>query len=197
MEQLMAETRRRTRSLFQHGTTTAEAKTGYGLETATELRQLEVLLTLDAEGPLEIAPTFLGAHAIPLAYKAAPDDYTHWLCHNMLPDVAAWWQARYPQLRLPFVDVFCDQGAFNLQQARCILEAARAFGFPLKLHADEFESLGATALAVDLAAVSADHLVNTLPPQSSGWRRAARWPSACPALPLAWVTHITRQPRRS
>jgi imidazolonepropionase len=163
MEQLLAETRQRAHGLFRHGTTTAEAKTGYGLDTAAELRQLEALLILDADGPLEIAPTFLGAHAIPPEYQDAPDDYTTLLCRTMLPEVAAWWQAHSPQRPLPFVDVFCDRGAFNLQQARRILEAARSFGFPLKIHADEFETLGATTLAVDLAAVSADHLVRTPP----------------------------------
>jgi len=160
---LLAETRRRASTLFRHGTTTAEAKTGYGLETAAELRQMETLLALDAEGPLEIAPTFLGAHAIPPEYQDAPDDYAALLCHTMLPEVVAWWQAHCPQRPLPFVDIFCDRGAFNLQQAHRILEAARALGFPLKVHADEFESLGAAILAVDLAAVSADHLVKTPP----------------------------------
>ena len=163
LEQLLDETRARARSLFRHGTTTAEAKTGYGLETGAELRQLETLLALDAEGPLEIAPTFLGAHAIPSEYQQNPDDYTRLLCRSMLPDVASWWQAHCPHRPLPFVDVFCDQGAFSLQQARRILEAARSLGFPLKVHADEFETLGASILAVDLAAVSADHLVKTPP----------------------------------
>jgi imidazolonepropionase len=163
LQQLLSETRPRARSLFRHGTTTAEAKTGYGLETATELRQLEALLLLDAEGPLEIAPTFLAAHAIPPEFQQTPNDYVTLLCDSMLPQVAAWWRGRAPQRPLPFVDIFCDQGAFNLPQARRILEAAASLGFPLKVHADEFEPLGASTLAVDLAAVSADHLVKTPP----------------------------------
>ena len=163
LQTLLSETRLRARTLFRHGTTTAEAKTGYGLEAAAELRQLEALLILDKEGPLEIAPTFLGAHAIPPEFQHTPDDYVTLLCEGMLPQVAAWWLERCPQRPLPFVDIFCDQGAFNLPQARRILKAAAALGFPLKVHADEFEPLGASTLAVDLAAVSADHLVKTPP----------------------------------
>jgi len=159
-EHLLSETRQRANTLFRHGTTTAEAKTGYGLETTTELRQLEILTTLDGEGPLEIVPTFLAAHAIPPEYNHA-DDYTDFLCQSMLPQVAAWWQEHYPHCTLPFLDVFCDQGAFSLAQARRILETARSLTFPLKIHADEFEALGGTSLAVELGAVSADHLVKT------------------------------------
>jgi len=159
-DHLLVETRQRANALFRHGTTTAEAKTGYGLEIITELRQLEILTVLDGEGPLEIVPTFLGAHAIPPEYNNA-DDYTDFLCQTMLPEVAAWWRSHYPQRPLPFVDVFCDQGAFNLAQARRILETARSLTFPLKIHADEFEALGGASLAVELGAVSADHLVKT------------------------------------
>ena len=85
LQTLMDETRPRLRDMFTHGTTTAEAKTGYGLQTETELRMLQALLLLDAEGPLDLAPTFLGAHAIPPEYKDDPDGYTSHLCSEMLP----------------------------------------------------------------------------------------------------------------
>lgn len=157
IEQLCAETRPRLRVMFAHGTTTAEVKTGYGLETASELRMLEALQQLGAKGQLEVVPTFLGAHAISPEYKTDPDGYTRLVCDEMLPAVKAWCQER----PLPFVDVFCETGAFSLDQSRRILETARSLGFPLKIHADEFDNLGGASLAADLGAVSADHLVKT------------------------------------
>jgi len=160
-EALLAATRRRAAALFRHGVTTAEAKTGYGLEGAAELRQLQTLLTLDAEGPLEIIPTYLGAHAIAPEYKDDPEGYTHLLCEQLLPELRSWWQQHQPERRLPFVDVFCETGAFTLAQSRRILQTASDLGFPLKIHADEFDNLGGASLAAELGATSADHLVKT------------------------------------
>jgi imidazolonepropionase len=161
LERLLRETRPRLWSMFNHGTTTAEAKTGYGLRTATELRMLQALLALDQEGPLEIAPTFLGAHAIAPEYKERPDEYTRLVAETMLPLLREWWEHHAPFHPLPFVDVFCEEGAFDLEQSRRILEAAKRLGFPLKIHADEFGNLGGASLAAELGAVSADHLVKT------------------------------------
>lgn len=162
LEDLLAQTRRRALRMFACGTTTAEAKTGYGLETAAELKLLEALLRLDAEGPLDIAPTFLGAHAVAPEFKDDPQGYTALLCEEMLPAVRRWWDEHAdPQRPLPFVDVFCETGAFDLAQSERILTRARDLGFPLKIHADEFDNLGGASLAVRLGAVSADHLVKT------------------------------------
>jgi imidazolonepropionase len=163
LETLMDETRPRLQRMFAHGTTTAEAKTGYGLQTETELRMLEALLRLDAEGPLELAPTFLGAHAIPPEYKADPQGYTDLLCNEMLPAIKTWWESQKLTANrpLPFTDVFCETGAFDLAQSRQILTRAKELGFPLKVHADEFDNLGGASLAAELGAVSADHLVKT------------------------------------
>lgn len=167
IETLIAQTRPRLLRMFATGTTTAEAKTGYGLQTATELRLLKALLSLDDEGPLELAITFLGAHAIAPEYTLAgagkddPQGYTDLVCETMLPIVQQWWQTHAPRLPLPFVDVFCENKAFDLAQSRQILEKAKALGFPLKIHADEFDNLGGTSLAVELEAASADHLVKT------------------------------------
>lgn len=161
LEQMLVETRPRVQSMFRHGTTTAEAKTGYGLETETELRMLEALLALDEEGPLELAFTFLGAHAVAPEYKERPDDFTEQILQDMLPAAQAWWMEHGGDKPLPFVDVFCETGAFSLQQSRQILEKAKALGFPLKIHADEFDNLGGASLAAELGAVSADHLVKT------------------------------------
>jgi imidazolonepropionase len=161
VEVMVAETRPRLRRMLAHGTTTAEIKTGYGLETATELRLLEAILRLDGVGPVELVPTFLGAHAVPPEFEGRADDYTDHLCDEMLPRARSWWQAHAGDRPLPFVDVFCETGAFSLEQSRRILETARDLGFPLKVHADEFDGLGGTGLAVELGAVSADHLVHT------------------------------------
>lgn len=161
LNDLMAQTRARAETLFRHGTTTAEAKSGYGLETQAELRQMETLLRLDQDGPLEIIPTFLGAHAIPSEYKGREEDYTQLVCREMLPALRAWWQAHAASRTLPFVDVFCETGAFTLEQSAAILQTARDLGFPLKIHADEFDNLGGASLAAQLGAASADHLVKT------------------------------------
>ena len=164
IETLMDETRARLGRMFAHGTTTAESKTGYGLQTETEIKLLEALLRLDDEGPLELAPTFLGAHAIPPEFKNDPQGYTDHLCNEMLPAVHDWWKTRSPHPtmdHLPFTDVFCETGAFDLAQSCRILQKAKELGFQLKLHADEFDNLGGASLAVELGAVSADHLVKT------------------------------------
>lgn len=154
-------TRPRLQRMFAHGATTIEVKTGYGLDTASELRMLEALLQLDQEGPFELVITFLGAHAVPPEFSGNPQGYTDLLCSEMLPAVAEWWQAHAGQRPLPFVDVFCETGAFTLAQSRQIFEQASALGFPLKIHADEFDNLGGAALAAEFGAASADHLVAT------------------------------------
>ena len=167
IETLIAQTRSRLLRMFACGTTTAEAKTGYGLQTATELRLLKALLRLDDEGPLDLAITFLGAHAIAPEYTLAgagkddPQGYTDLICETMLPIVCQWWQTHAPRLPLPFVDVFCENKAFDLNQSRQVLTKACSLGFPLKIHADEFDNLGGASLAVELGAASADHLVKT------------------------------------
>ncbi|HJR80078.1 MAG TPA: imidazolonepropionase [Anaerolineales bacterium] len=161
IEMLIAQTRPRLLRMFSHGTTTVEAKTGYGLQTATELRLLKALLALDDETPLDLAITFLGAHAIAPEFKGDPQGYTELICETMLPMLKEWWETHAPRLSLPFVDVFCEDKAFDIGQSRQILTKAKSLGFPLKIHADEFDNLGGAALAVKLGAASADHLVRT------------------------------------
>jgi imidazolonepropionase len=161
LKKLIEETRPRLLSMFKYGTTSAEAKTGYGLRLATELRMLQALIALDDEGPIELAVTFLGAHAIAPEFKQQPDRYTILICDTMLPLLAEWWPQHAGDRPLPFVDVFCETGAFDLEHSRRILETARSLSFPLKIHADEFDNLGGAQLAVELGAISADHLVAT------------------------------------
>jgi len=158
---LMDSARPRLQRMLAHGTTTAEAKTGYGLETRAELRLLDAILRLDSEGPMELAPTFLGAHAVPPEYSGLTPAYVELICAKMLPAIREHMRSAWRGHALPFVDVFCEDGAFDLPQSRRILETARRLGFPLKIHTDEFAGLGGTAMAVGLGAVSADHLVRT------------------------------------
>lgn len=160
-EDLLAQTRQRAQAMLRLGTTTAEAKSGYGLELNAELAQLQVLLTLDGEGPLEIVPTFLGAHAVPPEYAGRSAEYVELLCQKMLPAVKEWWQAHAAPRPLPFVDVFCEKGVFELEDTRRILSTAKEMGFPLKAHVDEFENLGGAGLAAQLGAVSVEHAVKT------------------------------------
>jgi imidazolonepropionase len=155
VDELVAQTRPRLDRMLAHGTTTVEIKTGYGLDARHELKQLEAIHRLQAEFPGRLVATFLGAHAVPVEYKDRTDEYVDLVVEEMLPAAA---DLDDPP---PYCDVFCEDGAFSLNQSRRVLEAARALGFGLKIHVDEFKPLGGTRLAVDLGAVSADHLVCT------------------------------------
>jgi imidazolonepropionase len=175
--------------MLAHGTTTAETKTGYGLQTEAELRMLDTILQLDKQGPIELAPTFLGAHAIPQEYAERPEAYVDHLCGTMLPAVKQWWEENAVGRSLPFVDVFCEKGAFSLEQSRRILVRAQSLGFPLKIHADEFEGLGGTGLAVELGAVSADHLVRTPQEDILSLGRSETVAVALPCTPFGLAEH--------
>lgn len=185
VDELLAQARARAQGMLAHGTTTAEAKSGYGLELASEIAQLEVLLRLDENGPLSIAPTFLGAHAIPPESADDADGYTRRIVEEMIPAVLDWWKARAPGKSLPFLDVFCEKGAFTLEQTRLILEKAKQLGFPLKAHVDEFENLGGCRLAVDLGAVSVDHLVKTSPEEIRALAQSDTVAVALPCTPFS------------
>ena len=140
--------------MLSHGTTTIEAKSGYGLDLATELRLLEVAHQLGQEGPIDVLPTWLGAHAVPPEYRGRPDAteaYVRCVIEEQLPGVAAQGRAR-------FCDVFCEEGVFTAEQSRRILTAAAAFGMAPRLHADELQPSGGAELAAELGALSADHL---------------------------------------
>jgi imidazolonepropionase len=182
--QLAAETRPRLRRMLACGTTTVEVKSGYGLDLATELRLLQVILDLDAAGPPQLVPTFLAAHAVPEEFRGRTDDYVEAVCTEMLPAAAAWWTAHAGGRSLPFVDVFCEEGVFDLEQTRRILTAARSLGFPLKVHADEFVALGGTRLAVELGARSTDHLLHTPPDEVALLGRSDTVAVALPATPF-------------
>ena len=165
LAQLVAEARSRLDRMLAHGTTTVEVKTGYGLTVRDEMKMLEAIAVLEVSHPITMVPTFLGAHAVPEEFAHDPDGYVDLVVEEMLPRVACPDATREPcisrALSVRFCDVFCDEGAFTLEQSRRVLEAARELGLSLKIHADAFQSLGGAGLAVELGAASADHLVHT------------------------------------
>jgi imidazolonepropionase len=158
LEMLVDENIPRLERMLSYGTTSAEAKTGYGLDTETELKQLAAINGLNQKQPVELTPTFLAAHAVPSEYEGRTDGYVDLVIEEMLPAAARWKEEHGLQL---YCDVFCEEGVFDLDQTRRILQNAKELGFGLKVHADEFVGLGGTALAVEMGAVSADHLVET------------------------------------
>lgn len=151
-EELKALARPRLERLLRFGVTTVEVKSGYGLTLADEIKCLEAIAELNAEGPVELVPTFLGAHAVPPEFQEDRDGYVRLLIDEMLPEVA--------RRRLAdFCDVFCETGVFSVAESERILNRARDLGLRLKLHADELSPLGGAELAARLGAVSADHLL--------------------------------------
>jgi imidazolonepropionase len=139
------------REFAAHGTTTIEAKSGYGLEWKSELKILEILYDLNQEHPLDIRATFLGAHVVPPEFRRRPDAYVDVLVRRWIPTVATAGLAE-------FCDVYCDRGAFTVAQARRILVAGRACGLVPRIHAEQLAHTGAARLAIELQAASADHL---------------------------------------
>jgi imidazolonepropionase len=151
-QELKALARPRLRRLLQHGVTTIEVKSGYGLTLADEIKCLEAVAELNAEGPWELVPTFLGAHAVPPEYRSDRSGYLRLLMDDMLPEIV---RSRLAE----FCDVFCETGVFSIDESRHLLTRARDLGLRLKLHADELTPLGGAELAAQLGAVSADHLL--------------------------------------
>jgi imidazolonepropionase len=138
--------------ILEHGTTTAEAKSGYGLTTKDELKILEVMKRLDQLHAVDIVPTFLGAHAIPPEFQGNPMNYVNLVTEEMIPKVTEKGLAE-------FCDVFCEKSVFSLEQTRRILVAGKKCGLKPKVHADEMCQLGGAELAADIGATSADHLL--------------------------------------
>lgn len=141
------------------GTTTCEIKTGYGLNTETELKMLAVIEELDKTPAVDIVPTFLAAHAVPPEFKDNSDAYVDLICREMLPEAWDWYERSHFNGRVPFfADAFCEKNTFDLEQTRRVLETAKALGFSLKAHVDEFTNLGGSRLAIEMGATSIDHL---------------------------------------
>jgi imidazolonepropionase len=163
----------RLRYFAAHGTTTLEAKTGYGLDFASEIKTLEVMRELRLEQPLDIATTFMGAHVVPPEYRGRPNDYADLVARIWIPYVARTGLAQY-------CDVFCDRGAFNVKQAEHVLAAGLVCGLTPRIHADQLARTGAAQLAVKLRAASADHLEKI---NSNDVRALAKSDVVCTLLP--------------
>jgi imidazolonepropionase len=161
---LFKESAKRLESMISHGTTTVEAKSGYGLDRTVELRLLETARKLGDEYPVTIVPTYLGAHAVPPEFAGRTDGYVDFMISEVLPEVAK-------RNLAEFCDVFCEKGVFDVDQSRKVLLAAKSLGMKLKVHADEMHSTGGAELAAEVGAVSADHLAR---PSDDGIMALAR-----------------------
>lgn len=151
-EELIQKSEKLLAEMAAHGTTTAEAKSGYGLDLVTERKQLEVIRSLNERSGTDLIPTFMGAHAVPEEYKNNRKGYIKYLIGEMLPEIAKTGLAE-------FCDIFCETGVFDASEAKEILLAAGSLGFGLKIHADEIDAIGGGELAGELKAVSAEHLI--------------------------------------
>lgn len=182
LDQLVAETRPRLDQMLRAGTTTAEVKTGYGLDRASELKILAAIERLDAEHPLDLIPTFLGAHAVPPEYAGRVEEYTQSVIDEQIPAAAAWYRnSSFAARGVPFfVDVFCEKNAFSRDQAKRVLAAGAAHGMRVKAHVDEFCNLDGAAMALELHATSIDHLDVTTPEQIGAVAASA---TVCVAIP--------------
>ena len=138
--------------MLRFGTTTCEAKSGYGLTTEEECKQLRAIRALNQRHPIDLVATFMGAHALPQAYKENREAYVSLVCEEMIPRVAA-------EQLAEFCDVFCETGVFTAEESRRILEAGKRYGLRPKIHADEIDPIGGSQLAGEIGAVSAEHLI--------------------------------------
>jgi imidazolonepropionase len=151
-EELAAVTRVRLDEMLACGTTTAEAKSGYGLTTESELQQLRVIRRLDAEHPIDLVATFMGAHEVPVEYRARRGDYVSLVINEMIPRVQH-------EALAEWCDVFCETGVFTPEESAAILRAGRKAGLKPRIHADELGSSGGSRVAAQVGARSADHLI--------------------------------------
>ncbi len=152
VNKLIEESRKRLDIMLKHGTTTVESKSGYGLDLETEVKILEVNKTLNETHPIDIVSTFMGAHAIPKEYKKNREVYIEEIITKMIPYIS---QNKLAE----FIDCFCEEGVFSVEESRRILKAGREFGLNIKIHADEVETVKGAELAGELKAISAEHLV--------------------------------------
>lgn len=151
-EELTRTAKKRLEGMLRHGVTTLEAKSGYGMDRETELRQLRVVKALQQESPLTIVSTFMGAHSVPLEWKGRGKEFLDYLLKEVLPVVKE-------EELATFCDIFCEKNVFSVEESRFYLSTCKAAGFGLKIHADEIYDLGGAALAAQLGLKSADHLL--------------------------------------
>lgn len=173
-EELMTAGRQRLDAMLRLGITTVEGKSGYGLDKETELKQLRVMQRLNESHPMDIVPTYMGAHALPEEWKGREEAFIDFQIEEMFPLVAQ-------QQLAEAVDIFCEKGVFSIEQSRRYLQAAREQGFQLKMHADEIVPLGGAELAAELNCLSADHLLQA---SDEGIRALAEAGTVATLLPL-------------
>jgi imidazolonepropionase len=164
--------------MLRSGTTTAEAKSGYGLDRETELRMLRVMARLNAEGPMRIVPTLLAAHTVSPEFAERRGEYVRWVAEELIPEVARLKLAKY-------CDAFCDDHAFTVDETRRVLTAARAHGLELRLHAEQFRPGTGATLAAELHARTADHLETAAPETLDELRAAGVQPVLLPGSVFA------------
>ncbi|MGE3466973.1 MAG: imidazolonepropionase [Pyrinomonadaceae bacterium] len=159
-EDLIESALKRLDKMLACGTTTCEIKTGYGLDTETELKMLRVIGELSRRHPMTIVPTFLAAHTVPPEFKDNADGYVELICNEMLPLAWQWFQTSHLAKTETsfFCDIFAERNSFDLHQMRRLLDTARSLGFDIKAHVDQFTNLGGSRLGIELGAASIDHL---------------------------------------
>ena len=185
-DQLLAQAKKHTEWFIRCGTTTVEAKSGYGLSVEDEIKILRVVRRLNQETPVEFVPTFLGAHAIPKEFQSAPDRYVSLVIDEMLPRIA---EERLAE----FCDIFCERGYFDIETSRKVLNAAKERGLGIRMHADQLSNGGGAALAAELGALTADHLEQTEAPGIAALQRAGVQPVLLPGS--VYSLGKTRYPR--
>jgi len=184
-EELVNSGKSRLDKMLSMGVTTAEGKSGYGMDKKTELKQLEVMKALDNSHPVDIISTFLGAHATPQNYKGREDDFIDFLISEVMPEIKDMKLAEC-------CDIFCEKNVFDIGQSRRYLSAARDMGFKLKIHADEIVSLGGAELAVKLGALSADHLLQASDKGISGLAKSEVVATLLPCTAFSLKEHYAR-----
>jgi len=185
-DQLLAQAKKHAAWFIRCGTTTVEAKSGYGLSVDDEIKILRIVRRLNEETSVEFVPTFLGAHAIPEEFQSAPDRYVSLVIDEMLPRIAEERLAEY-------CDIFCERGYFDIETSRRVLTSARERGLGIRMHADQLTNGGGAALAAELGAVTADHLEQTEAPGIAAMQRAGVQPVLLPGS--VYSLGKTRYPR--
>ena len=184
-EELKEAGRKRLDTMLAMGVTTVEGKSGYGMNKETELKQLEVMKALNEEHPVDIVSTFMGAHATPQEYKGKEDDFIDYMICEVMPEVK---EANLADC----CDIFCERNVFDIEQSRRYLSAARDLGFSLKIHADEIVTLGGAELAVELGALSADHLLQASDNGIKGLARSNTVATLLPCTAFSLKEHYAR-----
>lgn len=154
LDELVARGIKSLNRMLEHGTTTCEAKSGYGLSLEDEIKCLKAIRELDRLHAVDVVPTFMGAHAVPDEYRGNKKAYVKLVAEEMIPRVAR-------EKLAEFCDVFCEEGVFDIEESRYILECGKSYGLIPKLHADEITPMGGAELAAEIGALSAEHLIHT------------------------------------